>query len=308
MVRPAKSTVCLRQEGIDLVTSLSCVIPTHNRPDGLKRALASVLNQTQPPSEILVVDDVGDASTANVIASFGDSPIRIKLLNPPEGGQRSAGASRNYGASFASSEFLAFLDDDDYWDERFLEHIFAALRSSRSELAFAALVVVNSGMQLTRRVPAAGLAAKDVITCNPGVTGSNIVVAKRLFDELEGYDASLPVYNDLDFLYRCLDGGRGYVVVHAAVGFQETSGDDHLSSRGWARAAGIKRYRRKYKKNLTWSDTRRLRRDIAVASRFPGQGRVKKLAYFVATVVNSNYKDYLSHFSRLAERKPIDYK
>ena len=92
---------------------VSIIIPYYNRPQKIKRCVESVLKQTYQDFEILVVDD---CSTVPLILDI-DSRIRVfrnqKNLGP--------GLSRNKGLENATGEYVAFLDSDDYWDEKFLE-------------------------------------------------------------------------------------------------------------------------------------------------------------------------------------------
>jgi len=76
---------------------VSVVIPTHNRPELLKRAIKSVLNQTYQDFEVIIVDD-GDISAEDVVKSFSNSRIKyIKHKIPHKGGS----AARNTGIKAA---------------------------------------------------------------------------------------------------------------------------------------------------------------------------------------------------------------
>lgn len=95
--------------------SISVVIPTFNRGFCIRSALDSVLAQTLPPHEIIVVDDGSTDDTATVVATYGRS-VRYLI-------QRNAGASaaRNTGIHAASGTWVAFLDSDDEWQPDKLE-------------------------------------------------------------------------------------------------------------------------------------------------------------------------------------------
>lgn len=100
---------------------ISVVIPTHNRADLLRGAIASVLDQTRPAHEIIVVDDGSTDSTCDVVRSYGPP---IVLLTQDH---LRAAAARNHGVAHASGEWVAFLDSDDVWKptklERQLEYL-----------------------------------------------------------------------------------------------------------------------------------------------------------------------------------------
>ena len=90
-------------------SSVSVVIPTYNRPDMLREAIQSVLNQTRPASEIIVVDNGSFEETVSVIRQFGDKVVYERST------ARGPSPSRNRGVAVAGSRYVAFLDDDDLW-------------------------------------------------------------------------------------------------------------------------------------------------------------------------------------------------
>ena len=88
---------------------ISVVIPAFNAEKTIARAVESVLAQSRPADEIIVIDDGSKDNTADVIRSYGDKVILIQ--------QENAGASvaRNAGLKNASGDWIAFLDCDDEW-------------------------------------------------------------------------------------------------------------------------------------------------------------------------------------------------
>lgn len=88
---------------------VSVVIPCYNRAGIVGQAIGSVLNQTLPPKEVIVVDDGSTDESADVAASFGDSVKVIRTQN------RGPSAARNTGIAEARGEWVAFLDSDDFW-------------------------------------------------------------------------------------------------------------------------------------------------------------------------------------------------
>ena len=88
---------------------ISAVIPAYNSEATIGRAIESVLRQTRPADEILVIDDGSTDNTADVIGSYGD---KVHLIQ-----QQNAGASvaRNAGINAATGDWIAFLDADDEW-------------------------------------------------------------------------------------------------------------------------------------------------------------------------------------------------
>ena len=95
--------------------NVSVIIPTYNRAEDLPRAVASVLDQTRPVLEIIIVDDGSEDDTDAVVAELA-GPIRY--LRQENAGVYSA---RNVGMKVSSGSLIAFLDSDDRWHPRKLE-------------------------------------------------------------------------------------------------------------------------------------------------------------------------------------------
>ncbi len=97
--------------------TVSVIITTHNRPDYLKESLAAVLKQTVLPKEVFVIDDGSSVSYEEVLDLFPREQFEYVKVPVASG----ANAARNLGISKSTSDIIAFLDDDDVWDENYLE-------------------------------------------------------------------------------------------------------------------------------------------------------------------------------------------
>ncbi len=90
-------------------SSVSVVLPTHNRARLLRRAMVSVLDQLEGRDELIVVDDGSTDDTGKVASEFGDA---VQYVRTPGLG---AGAARNIGVRQARNPLVAFIDSDDEW-------------------------------------------------------------------------------------------------------------------------------------------------------------------------------------------------
>ena len=106
--------------------SISVVIPASNAEATLARALESVLAQTRPPDEIIVVDDASTDCTVRLAKSYADQGV--SLLRVRE--RRGAAAARNLGIAAAKGRWIAFLDADDEWLPAKLEKQAAAISAN----------------------------------------------------------------------------------------------------------------------------------------------------------------------------------
>ena len=102
----------------------SVVIPTYNRAATVGRAIESVLKQTYPPAELIVVDDGSQDATRQYIDAYGDA---LRYIYQENAG---ASAARNRGAAEARFTWLAFLDSDDLWYPDYLEAIAGAITAT----------------------------------------------------------------------------------------------------------------------------------------------------------------------------------
>lgn len=110
--------------------SVSVVVPVHNGSLFLAQALDSILAQTLPPLEVIVVDDGSNDESGAIAESYGP-PVR--LLRQPKAGPAEA---RNTGIAAAVGRYLAFLDADDLWPPDKVASQVDALERSSSEMVF----------------------------------------------------------------------------------------------------------------------------------------------------------------------------
>jgi len=96
----------------------SIIIPLYNKQDYIKSTLNSVLDQTFVNFEIIIINDGSTDKSENIIKLFKD--IRIHLFTITNQGVSHA---RNYGIKKASSDFIAFIDADDFWYKNHLEEL-----------------------------------------------------------------------------------------------------------------------------------------------------------------------------------------
>ncbi len=99
---------------------VSVIIPAYNGEDFIIAAIQSVLAQTLPVAEIIVVDDGSSDRTAAVAERFGAMVIRQA--------NRGVSAARNAGIRAANTEWIALLDQDDIWAPKKIEYQLGAVR------------------------------------------------------------------------------------------------------------------------------------------------------------------------------------
>ena len=130
--------------------TFAALIPLYNKEPYVARAITSVLAQTRPVDEIIIVDDAStDGSTQQVMA-FRDP--RLRLLKRTDPKQRGLPATRNLGIGSATSRWIALLDADDRWHEDYIEEIEKLLTqaSDRTGMLFTGFENIWSDAVVTR--------------------------------------------------------------------------------------------------------------------------------------------------------------
>ncbi len=264
-------------------SDVTVVIPTHRRNGLLTETIASVVAQELAPAALVVSDDVGDPATRALVESWtARVPFPVRYLDSSGPAAGTAGASRNAGASLATTGLLAFVDDDDAWHPAFLARLVAALDDG-ADFAVCWGVADVPVYEYPRARP--GLTAEDSVARNPGFGGCNIVLRTRLFRELDGFDPALTVSNDKDLYVRALAHGATYAVVPHVLVTYRVHADGQLTDKTPRRAEGIRRYIAKHEALLSSRDRRYLRAQLASVLRVSAPSVVERWRYTGELVV-----------------------
>jgi glycosyltransferase involved in cell wall biosynthesis len=182
---------------------VSVIIPTWNRRDRLLRAVDSVLAQTHPVGEIIVVDDGSTDGSAEALAQrYGD---RVTCLRQANAG---VSAARNRGLAAARGRFLALLDSDDEWlPEKTAKQL--ALFAAKPELGMVLCDVRREDVtgalidifQRRRQIPEDGPALRHVLR-DPALAPVSALLRREVYETVGGFDESLRTAEDLDFHLR----------------------------------------------------------------------------------------------------------
>jgi hypothetical protein len=193
---------------------VSVVIPTRDRAALVGRAIRSVLSQTWPDLELIVVDDGSTDGTSAAVAGVADDRVRLVRSELPTG----PGAARNEGIRRARGDWVAFLDSDDEWVPTKLERQLARLKADRSgaSVAYCQAEVRDA---LTRRrfvvplPPHEGDTFPHLLAGWSPPTASIFLVNRAVLLAAGGFDPALPCREDYDLWLRLAGSGKRFVIV-----------------------------------------------------------------------------------------------
>jgi glycosyltransferase involved in cell wall biosynthesis len=183
---------------------VAVVIPTYNRAALLRAALESVLAQTVPVQEIIVVDDGSTDDTAAVVAEFATQGAPIGYFFGLHQNRRSH--ARNQGFAATSTPLVAFLDSDDLWRPARLARQLAALAAAPAAgFAFCNLQRFDEqglieGPCLDPAADYNGAILGDILE-EPRIVSSTLLVRRAAFEAVGGF-ADLPMNEDHELTIR----------------------------------------------------------------------------------------------------------
>jgi glycosyltransferase involved in cell wall biosynthesis len=195
---------------------ISIVIPTYNRAQQVKATLESVLAQTYPEFEAIVVDDGSTDGTGEalqqLISQQGGNGKQIRYFFQPNQGQS---AARNKGIAEARGEWIAFLDSDDVWLPEKLEWQVRAIEQFRNDCGacFTDVRFVNHpGMDTTGFLGVGRCYEQDIgidadAVRNLAKSFSNYIVSTLLaradlVKQIAGFDPHIQFAEDQDYNFR----------------------------------------------------------------------------------------------------------
>lgn len=148
--------------------SVSIIIPVYNTERFLKCCLDSVMRQTYPHLEILLIDDGSTDESGQICEEYASADPRIHVIHQKNGGLSDA---RNKGIALATGDYLAFVDSDDYIHERYIELLLEACTKEGCDAGIANYQKVTSD---TCRCAVPDLIPQEILT--------NVQANMRIYD------------------------------------------------------------------------------------------------------------------------------
>lgn len=178
---------------------IAVIIPTFNRQKLLTKAIDSVLSQTYQNFQLIVVDDGSTDNTAEVVAGYGTDIWYVFQEN------HGPAAARNNGIKRANSDFIAFLDSDDWFAPEKLEMQLEAMEKNHQfMISHTDEIWYRRGLHLNQKKkhhkPNGYIFPRCLQLCT--VSMSTVMARRQLFDRCGLFDEDLPCCEDYDFWLR----------------------------------------------------------------------------------------------------------
>lgn len=223
---------------------LSVVSPVYNGAKYLEPFLRSVLQQSFPHFELIMVDDGSTDSSIEIIKTYQKKDSRIHLIVQNHKG---AGSARNFGLSRAKGQYIIFLDCDDWFSEDFFKTMIDRIEADQSDIAICEFFIYNqqTGEMKKSAIPETGNQkiertnlVFDIFAPNPWTKLYRISFLKKnelLFQEI-------PSCNDWSFAYTSLTCAEKISVIRKPLVYYRTKTTTSISS-----------YRYKRTKDIVWA-------------------------------------------------------
>ena len=199
------------------IIDITIVVATHNRAAMLRKTLESLINQVTEGKfsyEVLVIDDGSTDDTAGVVREVAGEArsLAVSYVYKSAGGE---GDARNRGVAEARGEWIAFCDDDQWAEPRWLAELYAAARESGVDIVDGPVVLdlpESSARTLgpkSRRVLGEKFLGPEPgpYTSKETMGAGSVLIRKSLFTAVGGFDITFRQGVDTDFFYRAEQGG-----------------------------------------------------------------------------------------------------
>jgi glycosyltransferase involved in cell wall biosynthesis len=180
------------------VLSISAVIPTYNRAALVRRAIDSVLAQTRPIDEIIVVDDGSSDKTREVVTAYGAAVRYICQEN------RGIAGARNRGIRESRFDWVAFLDDDDEWlPDKIAKQVQALEKCPEASVCYTGIryAPIDGGAERCF-VPIKAESLLPKARLSIPFTPSTMVVRRKALDAVGGFMEGLRFAEDWHIIVR----------------------------------------------------------------------------------------------------------
>lgn len=199
---------------LSLAPTVSVIIPVYNAEPWLAETIESVLGQTCPPQQVIVVDDGSTDQSAAVARRYARY---IQIEQQPNAGCAHA---RNRGVALAQGELLAFLDADDGWLPEKLALQLAALAEAPTLEAVFGQIEQRCVPDMIEQPVAFVAHVQD------GCTLNTLLIRRQAFQRIGAFEPTLHLINAIEWLWRARRMGLSAQILPQVVAWRRIHGEN----------------------------------------------------------------------------------
>ena len=193
--------------------TIAVVIPYYNGAKFIERSLASVFRQTLPAHEVIVVDDGSKPEEAAFLDQLA-TKVNFQLIRKSNGGQ---GSARNVGVKAATSDYICFLDQDDFFLDDHNEKLALAIPQGDSKFGWSYGEVTeadghgnisrHTSIKVRSATPHPKTSVYELIAADMFILPSATLISKAAYTAVAGFDEQFCGYEDDDLFLRLFRAG-----------------------------------------------------------------------------------------------------
>ena len=191
------------------MAKVSIIVPVYNMEKYIKRCIESLINQTLDDIEIIIVNDGSRDNSKSIIKMYIEEyPQKIQYYEKENGGLSSA---RNYGMKFATGEYIAFLDSDDYVEKEMYEEMYSLAKEENADIVECDFLWEWEEQNKIKEDTRKKYQTIKQLMKKPRVVAWNRIIKREKIKE--EFPEGL-IYEDLEFYYKLLPNINKYLYIN----------------------------------------------------------------------------------------------
>ena len=178
-----------------MTSEITVIVPSYNKKPYISKCIKSVINQTFENWNLIIIDDCSNDGTQEVLKQFETSKkVEIILLKKNKG----PSFCRNLGLRLTKSEYVAFLDADDFWDLNKLENQINFMKKENTNLSYTDYYSIRDNILIKKTNLPSNLNYKDFIK-NSSINTCTMIIKRSLIGNLKFKKIDLLE----DYIFKC---------------------------------------------------------------------------------------------------------
>lgn len=182
---------------------VSLIIPTIRGEDAVKKCLSLLEHSiNENLNEVIIVNNGIKKLQEDCFSCY---PCLVKVINTPP--LIGASRARNIGAAESRSQVVCFLDDDDYFENNYIDRNFELIKSNGKKAIYVTRLKINDLRNDTKYnviFPSDLYNQKKLFVTNNGFSGQNLFIHREIFNHLQGFDQRIVCGEDRDLGLRAI--------------------------------------------------------------------------------------------------------